>query len=298
MTGGTSKKWAWVVIAVAAAAGPGRADEWVPGKRMTKATARIMAEVLNLPKTSKVGYADDISIIGGFFSNNAKKTFTRIFEADTTYWIIGGGDSFVKDFDLSITDKSGSRQASDTDDDPSPVVKFTPETTGRYEIHAHLADGDAKAGGFCVVAVLKAGGWKVPLGNLERAVGNLSRQCEAYNQLALKGGFNIATFHSGKSQWALFGGIVNQNDSLGVRGIVIEEGEKAIATGADTTAKDIDLFLRNEDGKTLKKDVDDDPRPVILYKAEQGMTIEFEAKNVESNGGSLVLVALLQTFKD
>jgi hypothetical protein len=286
-----STRLAAACVAVLAAGGTALAD-WVPGKRMNEAMVRIMAAGTKNTDQTEYGFDRDVCMCAGFVQVGKSVGFNRSFVAGSQYLLLGGGDDNARDIDLEVFDSSGEKIAADTDDDPAPVVRFTPKKSGTYSFRLTLHKaGNPKAGGFCAAVVLRKGGYGVPVVNLSKALGGLAARAESVDQKTKKKVY----FHDGDNQWCLFGSVLPAGDSLSISGMRLPVGEYVAIGAGDTVGKDVDLYVLDSAGSVAAKDEDDDPVPVVPFTVSKGgVKAGLKAKNVKSNGPSLTLFALLK----
>ena len=283
---------AYFAVAVGLTVPAGRAaaqeNDWVPGKRLTESSTRVLGAIKRVTETTKYGYVDGICFLSAFLHKGQDVKFTRDFEAGVKYAVVGGGDDGTKDLDVYILDADGNEVAKDELADNIPVVEFTPRRAGRYTIKVVMFDSGSK-GGFGTVGVLKVGGFEVPVRNQATALANLVTEANKVDRQVKE----QVLFGSGNNQWAVYGSIIPSGSDLTIENITPGAGRQVWVTGGDTTVEDIDLFLSDAAGRLLMKDEDDDARPLLDYRTKPDQRYSIRIKNVRSRGASLVLVATL-----
>jgi hypothetical protein len=277
------------VALTAAATTPAPAQDWVPGERLAESATRVMRGIQEVHKTTDYGYVEGICLLAAFLNNKGEIEFVRSFTKGERYAVVAGGDNGVKDLDVKILDERGNEVAADTQTDANPVVEFTVPRTGQYTIKLVMYQS-GKNGGFATAGVLRKGGFEIPIRNLSTALANLVVECEQIVKKAEKNGADVL-FNSGNNQWAVFGSIIRSDESLTLTGLTPGKGMRVWVTGGDTTVQDIDLYLLDSDGDVIKKDEDDDARPLIVHETRgNGTQYGLRIKNVRSRGPALILV--------
>lgn len=280
-----------LVLAAAVVAAGGAATaraEWVPGKRLVESATRLMGQIEKVTDGTTVGYDGDNCLLTTFLLAKREAGFKRWFQADTDYYILGGGDNAVNDLDVKVLDAAGNPMVADTGANASPVVKFRTRRAGMYEIRLVMFDADSN-GGFATAAVLKDGGFRVPVRNLAAALAALIAGCENVDRQAP----GAVVFNNAPNQWAVYGSIVRPGADMVIEKLTPGGGGRVWLVGADENARDLDLYLTDDDKRELKSDTDPDARPQVVYRTQANTQYGFKVKNVKSDGLTLVLVAVL-----
>jgi len=264
-----------------------QAHVWGPGKYMNQAVDRVVGAVKYISEKTEYGYDNDICILAAFLQPKGKVAINRTFQAGQKYAIIGAGDTDVEDLDLEVLDSSGKLVVKDDKDDAIPVVTFRAPKTGSYTIRQHLYK--AKRGSFCCIAILREGGWDVPVKNLSVASDRLTRLCNAYDKNTPK----TVKFLDQPNQWSLYGSVVRKGETYTVTNINLGVGKRVMMSAGDAFATDIDLYILNEDGGVIHKDEDDDANPLISFQAKRRPSHGFRVKHVTGRGPSLILTTIL-----
>jgi S1-C subfamily serine protease len=265
--------------------GPGKAEGgWTPGRYMTEAVANVLKSAVEVSGRSAYGFDADVSILGAFLRPGRTVSVTRRLERGVAYALLGGGDSGAQDVDIVVRSEDGTVIAVDRDDDATPGLGFRVPVTGRYVIT--LALERAGRGSFCALVVMREGGYDVPVQNLRTAMINAITQGYRVNQ---KGGG--ARFHQEDNQWSLFGSILRQGESITISGLTMEEGNHAVLATGDESARDLDLYLIDEDDDVVGKDEDDDATPVVAGRT--GGRYAMRLANQRSRGAALTIAMIL-----
>ena len=275
---------------VAATATVGHAKEPAAGgiegpvKFMLQALGRVAGEARQLEDGRRFGFEEGICLLGSYIQQGNTTALDHQLEGGRTYVFLGGGDDDVRDADLFIFDAAGRRVAQDTDNDPTPVVTFTPKFDGRYSILLRLHDCRTPAG-FCALAILREGGWDIPTESVVQA----SSQC-MISCLRFGGRFK---FHDRVNQWSLFGSVLKQGETAAMNRLDLGSGIRTFVAGADKGAGDIDLSL-SDGGGAVAKDEDPDPTPAFRAKTfqEQAYSLRLNMEKT-SNNASFAVMAML-----
>jgi hypothetical protein len=266
----------------------GAAEQWGPGKHMTQAVGRVMGSVRLASNISDYGYDNGICIMAAFLRPGATVAFNRPLERGERYMILGGGDDDVEDLDIEVLDSSGDVVAKDDKVDAAPVVEFTAPRSGQYTIRQRLYK--ASVGCFCVVAVLRKGGFDVPIRNLVSASSRLIAFCNAVDRNTS----GSVAFHDADNQWAIYGSILRQGEDTTITNITLGGGQRCLLAAGDENSSDIDLFVLDSDGDVIGQDTDADATPIVKHKARAGASYGLRVKNVKAGGATLVLAAILK----
>jgi hypothetical protein len=98
-------------------------------------------------------------------------------------------------------------------------------------------------------------------------------------------------------EWAVIGTILEEGKSSVFTDLRLGSGRRAVTSGGDTVTRDIDLaiFEDNKGNATriLDKDEDKDAAPLVQFSAVSSKRYGILIKNAKSNGGTLIMTALL-----
>ena len=183
---------------------------------------------------------------------------------------------------MVISDADG-RAVARSYDGATPLVGFTPMRDGKYTISVKLQRCRRDAS-FCALAILRDGGWDVPLENLVRAVARSMQGCQSAGQF----GFNAQ-----RNQWCLYGAVMRGGGEVGVKNLRLGRGRHAIMAVGDDYAEDIDLYLSDSVGNKVGKDDAPDATPGFSHRAAGGVAYEVRIKVARSRGPTIVLATVL-----
>lgn len=282
----------WMSLAVAASAlclvlqpQAEAARKWKTGEDMAEAVRATVEAAKDIADATDYGFSEEFCILGAFIAPEGSSAYHQEYKAGTKYLLVGGGDADAKDVDLYLTDSDGREVARDDDEDATPIVRFKCKKTGDYTVHLQLAE--AKKSSFCVLALLKEGGYEVPWKNFSVAVDDCLDYCDTVADIADGG-----VFHEAEGAWCLFGAILKEGEDVTMEDVDLEKGKHAIVGECDGNAKDIDLALLDEGGKVLAKDDDEDATPLVERKTSKG-SYGVKIDNADSDGASFIVAVIL-----
>ncbi len=261
-------------------------EEWTPGFYMKESMVRLLAPASEITKSSDYGFWDT-AYLGAFLRPGGFSYLTTTLEQGQSYAFVGAGNEPTRDLDVIIEDEQGRVAAEDVDESTTPVVVFQPTRTGRYTIKLLLYDAEAPC--FCGVALLKKNGWSVPVENLDVAMNNVLARCD-----------NVARqvpsrFLETPGEWAVIGTILREGASQTFYDINLGSGRRVVTSGGDTVTRDIDLQVYQDGSNPTVLDVDTDPdaAPLVECVASQASRYGVTITNAASNGGTLIMTAIL-----
>jgi hypothetical protein len=254
---------------------------------LAQAIGRVAGKVRVVSNKSNFGYNEGTSLLGAYMAAGASTSFRQELVAGNTYEIWGGGDDDATDLDLAVYDPDGQRIVVDEDPDATPGVRFRATRRGYYTIRLALAGSRAK-GSFCAMAILRDGGWDVPADNLILATARCVKGCQAIANQGLK-----LRFHDEPNQWSFFGGVVPQGQATTIKTMTLGEGGRIFIAAGDSHARDLDLFLLDDDGDPIAGDNKDDAVPVFFFPTRAGRSYRMRLMNERSDGPPLVVSIIL-----
>lgn len=263
-------------------------EEWAPGKYLDQAMTRVIASVRKVTDKTAYGLDDQSSCFIGAYLEEGKSVgaATIPLTGGIEYAFMAGGDDDVNDLDLELRDSDGEVVAKDVATDSNPVVVFTPKEDGKYKVVMKLVSTKAK-GSFVAYALLRKGGYDVPIKNLQTAWAALLGMCEKINDK-----LGWAAFHDGDDELCVIGSIMKEGETLSQGGIDLADRPYAFVGAADGQATDIDISVVDGDGDVLAKDTENDAIPIVLYS--KGGTVKVKLSDVKSKGATLAMVAVVK----
>lgn len=273
----------------------GNASSWPPGTFMTQAVGRVTGAAQRLEQQSKFGFDEDAScVLGAYLEDGREVSITRPMRGGVRYVLIGGGSDGIGDLDLAVEDANGRMIKADTMDDATPVVEITPPADGKYRIRFVNAK-NGEGGGFGVVAIMREGGFSIPIANFVRSFGHTMGNAAEASKLVSKRVKGTAglVFHA-DGEWSFFGTILANEEAIGTGGLDLGGPMSVIIAGADGQSQDVDISVTDTTtNAVVAKDEDEDAEPVVVLAPEPGHTYKISAANMKSKGPSLVTMLVL-----
>lgn len=90
---------------------------------------------------SAKGYSCRDSVEGRYLAKNQSYTVNTTLYEENTYTLVAAGNVHVKDIDIVVYDENYNAVIRDTDDDPNPVVLFSPKWSGKFHIKVTMYKG-------------------------------------------------------------------------------------------------------------------------------------------------------------
>ncbi|MBL7798360.1 MAG: PPC domain-containing protein [Saprospiraceae bacterium] len=261
-----------------------------PPKYMRQSLANVIVKGILLNGLSEMGYNKDVSIMGTYMPEGEQVGFTTTLNAGTLYAFVGGGDDDVTDLDIYLYNERGTEVARDAKADNSPIVTYTPTTTGRYTVRVKMYS-TRTAGSFASMLIMSNRGYNIPVNTLKSAISDLFSAVETICNNSTKMGYLSTT-----NQWAMFGCVLEDGGSTTVSSIKLSGTRRSVIVGGgDQNAFDVDLFLYDAQGNLLKKDEATDAHPLLIYSASATPEYQLKMKNARSGGNrSLIMSAILE----
>jgi hypothetical protein len=264
---------------------------------MGEAIGNVMRAARTVDRLSDFGYCPGTCVLGGYLAQGQSKDFETTLEPGTRHLILAGGDSDATDVDVEIIEKrTGRTVASDNTVGPWGIVFFTPSSNDFYVLRVRLYR-TRTSGSYVAAAMLRAGGYTVPITSLTEAGTNLLAWCE-FNMQQERAEGRAAGFISGTGSWALFGAILDSGDSTRVFNVRPGGGRRLFLAAGDDDAEDIDLVLdSNNASAVLRRDVEDDNLPMIVYSTGEQRSYGITTKLARSKQSRycLVLTAVISS---
>ena len=190
---------------------PPARGEFQPGVPMAAAVARVLGGAVAAEQKTNLGFDWGVTFMGALLQPKSFINWRMQLEAGMRYAFLGGGDNNAVDVDLAVVDAEGRILARDQLADAKPVVAFTPSQTGVYIVRMTLTQAPRPS--FCALAILRQGGFTVPVKNLTTSLQKIMAAGRLASQRA------SVRFHEEPNQWALFGAVLRPGDTTTVSGL-------------------------------------------------------------------------------
>ena len=261
--------------------------EFRPGKHMVAAIARVLGGAVAAEQKTNLGFDRGVTFMGAFLRPKGAINWRMEMQAGMRYAFFGGGDDGAVDVDLAVSDDTGQAFARDQLADAKPVIDFTPATTGVYTVRMTLSNATRPS--FCALAILRQGGFTVPIKNLTTALQKIMAAGRLASQRA------TVRFHEEQNQWALFGAVLRPGDTTTISGIHLEGRQHVFVAAGDAHAKVLNMSLLDQNGNLLKRDDKPDTVAVFVATTPDG-TYKVAISNVESSGPTLISAVILDVL--
>ncbi|APR76264.1 Hypothetical protein A7982_01611 [Minicystis rosea] len=276
--------------APAAPPSSGALDSWAPGKFMLQAVGNVADAAKKIESKTNYGFdVDHACLLGAYLKTGSNIDIVQSFKAGRQYVLIGGGSENAIDVDLGVIEGS-TLLASDTDDDPTPVVKFRPARDGNYTIRLAL-EKSKSSGNFVALAIMHEGGYSIPTKSIVASIGRAIRNATAAaKKIDSKGGSLV--FHE-QGNWSFYGTVLKPQEISSFGGLALVTDPTLALAGADDDGQNIDLFIKDRGGNVVAKDDEPDATPAVLIHPTPGNHYSLSVANAARQGTTLATVLLL-----
>lgn len=263
------------------------------GRYLSEAFTRVTDNANIAKQVVGYGYNEGISILGGWVDQGNHLRFTLPLKGGTSYLFLGAGDKDAEDVDLEILNENGKVLAADVRVAADAAVEFTPQVDGAYTLKLTLFRSNQKAPCVCVATILKKNGWNIPLRDLDDSVGKLIKALDVADRELQKNAGKRFDLRRANNQWAVFGGVLKQGETVTVNNIDLGKGQRGFIAVGDRDAQDVDLYLLDRKGGTLVEDTSTNPSASFVHEPNandgpHGLKI----RNYRSNGPAVVMMSI------
>jgi hypothetical protein len=273
----------WAITAVLSFSFFASMAQWTPGRYMRQAMNNTLAKSQYMTSNSTtLGYKDGLCFLGAYLNKSSEVGWTITLNAGTEYAFVGGGDNDATDVDLRVTNSSGTTLWQDTQNDITPIVRFTPSYTAKYTVYMKLYSSTSK-GSFCAMSILRNGGFNIPTNRLDESIDNIMEMGSNIN--------NRKSTYFISDQWSLFGGLFGSGESQNITNLDLGNTNCVILGSGDRNVADADLHLTASG--VDERDSKTDALPVVIHTTSSYKKYELEIKNYSSSGKSVVISAIL-----
>ena len=236
------------------------------GGFLTQAFIRVTGNADLVKRVASYGYADGVCVLAAWVDCKDSVSFISPLIGGTSYMFLAAGDRDARVVNLDILDEKGMTVLkSDGKKQPDAVLEFTPTVNGNYTMRLTLSQSRDNLHCMCVATVLQKGGVKLPLANLDTCAKKITDALTVVDEDYQKKQGKRLDFYKAKNQWALYGGVLKQNETLQVDNIDLGRGLKGFIAVGDNNTQDVDLFLLDQNGNTVQSDTRTDPVAAFLH---------------------------------
>ena len=248
------------------------------------------------------GYAKEAnpSILAGWVKRGGRLEFTyRNLIGGGEYLFLADGDNDAEDVDVQVysgTSTQGTPISQDVGTNRDAIVAFTPPANGNYTVKLTLAGSRNNVECACALVLMRKNGWNLPIGNLDKAMGQLTKSIETVDTDFRRNLNRRLDINKGDNQWAVFGGVVNAGEFIGVRDVSLGVGHRVFFGASDTFAQSLDLDVLDAGGRVLASQDPKSPAllPYLVREERNGVTPVrgVDLRNTRSNGAAIVMFAI------
>jgi hypothetical protein len=261
------------------------------GGFLTQAFVRVTDNAELTKRITGYGYADGVSVLAAWVDRGDSVAFIRPLSANISYMFLAAGDRDAQIVNLEILDVDGRNVLkNDGKSQPDAILEFTPTVSTSYRMRLTLAKSDKNLPCMCVAAILKKDGWKVPLGSLDTCAKKITDTLATVDAEVRRLSGKKLDFYKAKNQWALYGGVLKENETLQIDNLALGRGIKGFIAVGDNNTSDVDLFLLDQFGNTVKEDVRPDPEASFVHEPGP-QKHSLRVLNYKATGPSLIFMS-------
>lgn len=237
------------VAAVLLAAGKAQAQT----QYITECVGRATQQAKSAGEYTGYGTAtSSFSLLGGWITQGRSLSYSMTLEGGRSYLFVGGGDSDVKDLDISVSD--GESAVEDTETDNTPFVHVEAESTVEVTITLTNYAGSGQPD-FCALIILQKGGGAGNLTSLDQAASGLVQLIDALAE----------DWGTDTSSWCVLGGLFGAGGELGIHRN-FDRGDYLLVGWGDGAATDLDAAVADGEGELVAVDTEEDKTPVVPFE--------------------------------
>jgi len=263
------------------------AQNWTPGYYMRQALNKSLGGAVLINNAYDFGFRNGTCVLGAYLQEGSANSYTVYLSAGTTYCFVGGGTKNAIDVDIKVINQSGTVVASDSKIDGLPIVEFTPQYSGDYDVELSLYSCES-SGSFCCMTLLQEGGYDISPARLDEAVERIISNGESLNsRVSVK-------FHDQTNEWSIYRTLLGDGNSLTVENIDLGTETHIVYTSGESALQDADLYLKNR-GSIEESDTDSDATPVLRFNSYASNSYSLGIKHVESYSGRAIAFTCIMT---
>jgi hypothetical protein len=247
--------------------GPTRGQGKASRQFLNEAFVRVTDNADIVKRVVGYGYADGVCVLAAWVDQGDSVSFIRPLSGGVSYTFLAAGDKDAQVVNLEILDeRSTNVLKSDGKKQADAVLEFTPAANANYTLRLSLSQSRKNYPCICVATILKKDGFKLPLANLDTCSKKITDELTATDESLQKQFGKRLDFYKAKNQWALYGGVLKQGETLQVDNIALGQGPKGFIAVGDNNTQDVDLFLLDQNGRTVKSDESTNPVAVFVHE--------------------------------
>jgi hypothetical protein len=271
---------------------PGIVKAETPFDYLQQSLVKVVA-ASTLINLTEYDYEYGNCLYGAYLEAGESKTLNKYFQAGVEYVILGAGDDYLSDIDLSATSNTtGGIMAIDDADDCLPIIRFTPQSSQWMGVK--ITNSDYFDPGFCVMVVLR----KTNSGNF-----SMYELAEALDNVIVNS--RVAyMFTSGfaRDAFCLFGGSVKEGDGSYIYNVSLKSKSYLMVGAGSDNVEDVDIYAIRQNGYDVTEgvieaeDTETNNHPFCIFDAQSGQSYLLKYKNYSSYGSKtgFVFTVLLE----
>lgn len=246
----------------------------------TLAIAKQMEE-----KSPSIGFADGSSVYSAHLSPGDEIALTHQADKGEVYMAVAAPDDPKLDINLWITDSDEKELGKDTSSSAACMVPFKMAKDDGFKFKLKN-EGEEDA--FVTVILMKNGGHSGKVTEAAESIDSLMTAIRAMSAVDDEMSF------ADEGEWCLYGGFLKEKTSFSASGLDLTAPVSLFIGACSQGSKDIDILLKDKEGKALASDEEDDNRPVVeVRKKIKGV----QATVGNSSGDAFCAMAALNASK-
>ncbi|MEM1358299.1 MAG: glycosyltransferase N-terminal domain-containing protein [Bacteroidota bacterium] len=207
--------------------------------------------------------------------------------ANLSYTFLASAESESYDIDLYLRDQKGQVLASDDAKDGTPIVEYTVESDGIYQLQLHAVSGPT-AHSFLGISLLCGSGGSIYESNF-RATSN-DFFTHGKETLTRKG----ASWESGNHQWSIFGFFLDEEEGVTLRGLRPGHGRHTFLAVAEPNIQELNLYLANQQQRIVAQTFSTSAHPVLPYSASAEDRLDLRVQVDKSRKPGFMLLGIIE----
>lgn len=240
------------------------------GNRYDQMVTRQMEVFDRAFETQGLSRASEVA--RGGLKHGGQTEFTYRMTAGSTYGFAAVCDQDCSDLDLVLINASGQTVKRDLEEDDKPVITYRAPQTGTYRLQVRMAQCSQSPCRFGLAAYVPSGGngGGGGGGDTNKYDQIVTRQMEVFDR-------NFASEGLSRTS-AVMRGSLNHNRQTVYTYQMTAGRLYGFAAVCDQDCSDLDLVLLDEDGQTVKRDLEEDDKPIIAYRPSRSGTYRLQVR--------------------
>ena len=278
----------WLLLLLVVVSMPLEAQSWQPADRLTAALDGVFGKCNVMVAVAGVDWNPGLCLAAAELTAGQTVSLELQLRGGHKYVFIAGGERTTRDLDLYLRTPGGSLTASDSEDDRTPIVEYTADTTGSYTLQLRLASNQERPA-MAAVGVLRSSGRLLS----DRDYREASRQLGAAAG-AVRAAGGARRFRPGRQGWCVLGHHLGSREGATLEGLSFPPGPYFVIAAGSEDFTDIDLYLADNGLRIIERDGGTDAYPMIEFRTNRVQTYALRVEAARSRRAGLVLVGLLE----